>query len=64
MKRGSNTTLLVAQAMGSLACGFHFSTAENPARAVFTGREHVIGVIGARVVSIIPAFYIGGGGKR
>jgi hypothetical protein len=50
--------------MAPLACGFHFSTVENPARVVFTKREHVIVVIGARVVSTIPAFFIGGGGKR
>lgn len=64
MKRGINTALPVALAMAPLACGFHISTAENPARVVFAGREHVIVVIGARVVSIIPAFFIGGGGKR
>jgi hypothetical protein len=64
MKRGSNAALPVAHAMAPLACGFHFSTVENPARVVFTKREHAIVVIGARVVSIIPAFFMGGGGKR
>jgi hypothetical protein len=64
MKIGINTALLIALAMAPLARGFHFSTAENPARVVFTDRERVIVVSGSRVVSVIPAFFIGGGGKR
>jgi hypothetical protein len=64
MKIGINTALLVALAMAPPACGFHFSSAENPARVVFTEHGHVIVVSGARVVSVIPAFFIGGGEKR
>lgn len=64
MRIGVNTALLVALAMGPLACGFHFSTAENSARVFFTEREHVIVVNGARVASVIHAFFIGGGKKR
>jgi hypothetical protein len=50
MKRGINTALPVAHAMAPLACGFHFFTAENPARVVFTEREHVIVVRGNAIV--------------
>jgi len=64
MKRGIYTALPVALAMAPLACGFHFSTAENSASEGSAEREHVIVVSGARVVSVIPAFFIGGGGKR
>ena len=64
MKIGINTALPVALAMAPLACVFHFSTAENPARVVFTEREHLIVVSGARVVSVIPSFFISGGEKR
>jgi hypothetical protein len=64
MKIGIDTALPVALATAPLACGFHFSAAENPAKVVFTDREHVIVVSGARVVSVIPATFIGGGGKR
>ena len=64
MKRGINIALPVALAMAPLARGFHFSTAESPARVVFTECEHVIVVIGSRVVSVIPVSFIGEGGKR
>ena len=64
MKRGISTALPVTLAMEPPACGFHFSTAENPARVVFTDRERVIVVSGSRVVSVIAAFFIGGGGNR
>jgi hypothetical protein len=50
MKRGIYTALPVAHAMAPVACGFHFFTAENPARVVFTAREHVIVVRGNAIV--------------
>jgi hypothetical protein len=63
-ERGSHTALLVEHAMAPLARGFHFSIAENPVRVVFTEREQGIVVSDGRIVSIIPAFSIGVGGKR